>query len=338
MTSMRAPVDVAVGVLIRPDRRFLMASRPAGKPYASHWEFPGGKVEANETVATALARELHEELGIELGTAYPWVVRVFDYPHARVRLHFFRIFDWRGELRAREHQDFGFFSIGTLPNGPLLPATVPVLRWLGLAPMYAISAAYQLGRETFLRRLDLALRRGLKLIQFREPALDDADAAVLFNEVLVRVRAAGAMLLINSRHSRSLWESADGVHLTAADLATLERRPDLQWVSASVHSTAEIEHAGHLQLDFVMLGAIRSTTTHPCRAPLGWDAFASMISHSSVPVYALGGMRADDLTTAMSYGAHGIAALSAAWSGDQCDWPGVSVVLSTSSSSGPVIA
>ncbi|HKO67596.1 MAG TPA: Nudix family hydrolase [Burkholderiaceae bacterium] len=335
---MRAPVDVAVGVLIRPDLRFLLASRPAGKPYASHWEFPGGKVEPNETITGALARELHEELGIDIGTAYPWVVRVFDYPHARVRLHFFRVLDWRGELRAREHQDFGFFSVGALPDGPLLPATVPVLRWLGLPPIYAISAAGQLGRETFLRRLDLALERGLKSLQFREPALDDADAAMLFNEVLVRVRAADAMLLISSRHPRALWENADGVHLTAADLATLEQRPDLKWVSASVHSNTEIEHAGHLQLDFVILGAIRSTMTHKCRPPLGWDAFASMISRSSVPVYALGGMGVEDLETAMSYGAHGIASLSAVWNDDQCDWPGVSGVLSTSSSSGPVIA
>ncbi len=337
MTSTRAPVDVAAGVLIRPDGRFLLASRPVGKPYASYWEFPGGKVEPGEAIAAALARELHEELGIDIGMAYPWVVRVFDYPHALVRLHFFRVFDWRGELHAREHQDFGFFSTSNLPEGPLLPATIPVLRWLALAPIYAISAAAQLGRELFLRRLESALARGLTLLQFREPALDDADAAVLFTEVRDRVRAAGAMLLVNSRHQRALWESADGVHLTAADLATLKQRPELEWVAASVHSSPEIEHAAQLQLDFVTLGAIRITATHPSRPPLGWKAAARMIADSSVPVYALGGMQLSDLATAMSYGAHGIASLSAVWSNDQCERLDTSGVVSTSLSSGPAI-
>ena len=337
MTLTRTPVDVAAGVLIRPDGSFLLASRPKGKPYASYWEFPGGKVEPNETIAKALARELHEELGIDIGTPYPWVVRVFDYPHALVRLHFFRVFDWRGKLRAREHQDFGFFSTSSLPDGPLLPATIPVLRWLTLPPIYAISAAARLGRESFLQRLELALARGLKLLQFREPALDDAAAAVLFDEVRVRIRATGATLLVNSRHQRALWESADGVHLTAADLAAVEQRPELEWVGASAHSSAEIEHATQLRLDFVTVGTVRTTATHPGQRPLGWNAFAGMITGSGVPVYSLGGLQINDLATAMSYGAHGIALLSAVWNSDQCDRFDVSGVCTSLLSSGPAI-
>ena len=337
MTSARTPVDVAAGVLICPDGRFLLASRPAGKPYASYWEFPGGKVEPGEAVATALARELHEELGIDIDAAYPWVVRVFDYPHALVRLHFFRVFDWRGELRAREHQSFGFFSTSTLPGGPLLPATVPVLRWLALGSLCAITAAAQLGRELFLKRLESALARGLKLLQFREPTLESADVAALFDEVQARVRVAGATLLVNSRHDRALWERADGVHLTAADLAVLQQRPDLEWVAASVHTREEIERAAELQLDFVAAGPVQNTATHAHGRPLGWNAFAAMIINSSVPVYALGGMRASDLATAMSYGAHGIASLSAVWNDDQCERLDASCVFSSSLPSAPAI-
>ena len=66
MTAARAPVDVAVGILVRPDGRLLLASRPEGKPYSGYWEFPGGKLEPGETVAHALKRELHEELGIDI--------------------------------------------------------------------------------------------------------------------------------------------------------------------------------------------------------------------------------------------------------------------------------
>ena len=121
MTS-RPVVDVAVGVLIRPDGRFLLASRPEGKPYAHYWEFPGGKLEPGETVATALARELHEELGVEISAVRPWVVREFEYPHAHVRLHFCRVVDWQREPHAREGQAFRFCSLDDLPAGPLLPA------------------------------------------------------------------------------------------------------------------------------------------------------------------------------------------------------------------------
>lgn len=330
MRLSRTPVDVAAGVLIRSDGCFLLASRPIGKPYASYWEFPGGKVETGESIAAALARELHEELSIDIGTPYPWVVRVFDYPHALVRLHFFRVFAWRGELQAREHQDFGFFSPRMLPVGPLLPATVPVLRWLDLPPLYAISAVARLGRDLYLQRLELALERGLKLLQFREPALGNDDAASIFQQVLDRVRAAGAVLVVNSRHDRTLWERADGVHLTAADVARTRVRPGLAWVAASAHSSEEIERAAALDVDWVGVGPVRPTTTHPDRPPLGWSAFANLIVNCPVPAYALGGMNSSDLPNAMRHGAHGIASLSGVWSDDQC-FGGVGARLDASS-------
>ena len=110
-------VDVAVGVLIRDDGDFLLAQRPAGKPYAGYWEFPGGKLEPGESVAQALHRELHEELGLDIGAVCPWVVREHVYPHAHVRLHFCRVFDWCGDAHGREGQAFGFFSLRRLPDG-----------------------------------------------------------------------------------------------------------------------------------------------------------------------------------------------------------------------------
>jgi 8-oxo-dGTP diphosphatase len=124
----RAPVDVAVGVLVRPDGQFLLTSRPEGKVYAGYWEFPGGKLEAGETVEQALRRELHEELGITIGAAHPWQVTLMDYPHARVRLHFCKVFDWTGEFEMRERQQMAW---ETLPvrSQPLLPGTLPVLGW-----------------------------------------------------------------------------------------------------------------------------------------------------------------------------------------------------------------
>jgi 8-oxo-dGTP diphosphatase len=126
--SPRTPVDVAVGVLIDADERFLLTSRPEGKVYAGYWEFPGGKIEPGETVEQALRRELHEELGITIGPATPWHTELVDYPHARVRLHFCKVFAWAGEFEMRERQAMAWQSLPVLV-APVLPGTIPVLRW-----------------------------------------------------------------------------------------------------------------------------------------------------------------------------------------------------------------
>lgn len=130
----RVPVEVAVGVLVERDAqgvetRFLMTSRPAGKVYEGYWEFPGGKLEAGETVEQALRRELHEELGITIGQAHPWQVEVMDYPHARVRLNFCKVYDWQGSFEMREGQAMAWQTL-PVEQGPVLPGTIPVLIWL----------------------------------------------------------------------------------------------------------------------------------------------------------------------------------------------------------------
>ena len=121
-------VDVAVGVLIDADGRFLLTSRPEGKVYAGWWEFPGGKLEAGETVVEALARELHEELGIVVGDARPWNVTRMDYAHARVRLHFCKVTSWQGAFEMREGQQMAWQAL-PVTVGPVLPGTLPVLDW-----------------------------------------------------------------------------------------------------------------------------------------------------------------------------------------------------------------
>lgn len=124
----RAAVDVAVGVLVRADGQFLLTSRPPGKVYAGYWEFPGGKLEAGETVEQALRRELHEELGISIASAVPWRQELVDYPHALVRLHFCKVLDWTGALQMREGQSFAWQGLPVQVT-PILPGTVPVLEW-----------------------------------------------------------------------------------------------------------------------------------------------------------------------------------------------------------------
>ena len=124
----RTPVDVAVGVLIDAEGRFLLTSRPAGKVFAGYWEFPGGKLEAGETVEQALERELHEEIGIRIGAVQRWKVELMDYPHARVRLHFCKVYEWRGAFEMRERQAMAWQTLPVTVS-PVLPGTLPVLAW-----------------------------------------------------------------------------------------------------------------------------------------------------------------------------------------------------------------
>ena len=138
----RVPVDVAVGVLIDAQGNFLLTSRPEGKVYAGYWEFPGGKLEVGESVEEALRRELHEELGIAIGAAQPWKIEMMDYPHARVRLHFCKVFAWTGEFQMREQQCMAWQTLPVAVH-PVLPGTLPVLAWF--AQERSFSGATTLG-------------------------------------------------------------------------------------------------------------------------------------------------------------------------------------------------
>ncbi|TWG78787.1 8-oxo-dGTPase [Cupriavidus gilardii J11] len=130
MSGARPVTEVAVGVLVRGDGRFLLAQRPSGKPYEGYWEFPGGKLEPGESVEAALARELHEELGLDITASARWHVLEHDYPHAYVRLHFCKVTGWNGEPVGREGQAFCWETV-PVTVAPLLPATIPVVEWLG---------------------------------------------------------------------------------------------------------------------------------------------------------------------------------------------------------------
>ncbi|MEQ1536364.1 MAG: NUDIX domain-containing protein [Burkholderiaceae bacterium] len=125
----RPVTEVAVGILTRSNGDFLMTTRPLGKAYAGYWEFPGGKLEANETVVEALRRELLEEIGVSIQDAQIWRSSLVDYPHALVRLTFCKISEWTGQLHMRESQQFAWQSLPVQVE-PVLAGTVPVLQWL----------------------------------------------------------------------------------------------------------------------------------------------------------------------------------------------------------------
>ena len=305
--------DVAVAIITRPDGCFLLARRPEGKPYAGYWEFPGGKVEPNERVADALARELKEELGIIVTHAYPWVTQVFTYPHAKVKLHFYRVTAWQGEPHPHEGQIFSWERAESVGVTPVLPANGPILRGLSLPPVMGVSQATELGIKPFLAKLDMALQRGLRLIQLREKQMPDAELIGLAQHVAEAARAYGARVLLNGDVNLVAQTGVDGVHLSAQQLMRTDQRPEVAWCGASCHTRHEMDHAAQLQLDYVVLGTVLPTATHPGEKTLGWERVAELAQDYPLPIYTIGGMRPKDLETAWQHGAHGIAMLRGAW-------------------------
>ncbi len=307
-------VHVSAAVLQRPDGSYLLAQRPADKIWAGYWEFPGGKIEPGETAYHALVRELHEELGIEVVTAYPWLTRTFTYPHATVQLHFFRVTGWRGEPHPHEGQQFAWQHPPEVTVAPVLPANAPIIRGLELPDWYAISNVAELGSEVFLQRLQSALNEGLRLIQLREKALPRSELRALALDMLGIMRPYGARLLVNRDIELAQEVGAHGVQLNSTQLQELHERPSLDWCGASCHSLDELRRAEQLGCDFALLSPVLATQSHPGQPALGWARFAEWVDGTSIPVYALGGLTRGDMQTAWQQGAHGIALLRQAWS------------------------
>jgi 8-oxo-dGTP diphosphatase len=311
--ALRPRIEVVAAVLQKPDGSFLLAQRPEGKVYAGYWEFPGGKVEPDETPEAALARELHEELFIDVARAYPWITRDYDYEHAAVRLFFYRVTDWSGELHGRENQAFAWQRIEALTASPLLPANGPILRALAVPTFYGISNAGEVGTHTFLQRLESALQRGLKLVQLREKGMGGDALADLAQRTCALARAHGAKVLVNGDAALAARVGADGVHLTARELAVTEARPAFELVGASCHDATELARARELALDFAVLGPVQETASHPGVRTLGWTKFRELVRNYPLPVFAIGGLGKQDLDAAWSAGAHGVAAIRGAW-------------------------
>jgi len=312
-------IDVAVGVLLRPDGRVLLGRRPSDKAWADWWELPGGKIEPGESVQQALARELREELGIEVTSSSPWITYTHEYPKTIVRLAFCKVIAWEGEPRGMERQALAWVHPeATHDVGKILPATEPPLRWLTLGDRYFISHIGSADKlEAWLARLDKVLADGVRLVQFREPqwqarangnATEFAQLKAALDTVVQRCRAAGARCLVNAVHPESWWSEADGVQLRGVDLAlrrAMPRKP--AYIGASVHDEMQRQAALEMNVDFMVIGHVLDTPSHPDTPALGWERFRDLTRDANCFVFAIGGQSADTLPTAVAHGAQGVA-------------------------------
>ncbi|MDQ6916669.1 MAG: Nudix family hydrolase [Pseudomonadota bacterium] len=316
-TSAGRFLRVAVAVMLRDDGTVLLAQRLPGTPYPGYWEFPGGKLEAGESARDALVRELREELSIRVTRAVPWLVQRYVYPHAEVELHFFRVFGWQGDPRGCDGQALAWQRPGAFDVAPLLPANAAVLRALQLPPVYAITMAEDFGVDSFLARAAIAIERGVRLIQLREKSFSEVELGRLAERLLSLAQRVGARVLLNGDADLARRLGCAGVHWTSAALRSAQGRPEGMLCAASCHDEDELARAVELGIDFIVLGPLLPTPSHPAARPLGWDRFAALVRAMPVPVYALGGLVRGNLDRAIQLGAHGVALRRDAWGAAQ---------------------
>ena len=264
----RKVTRVAVGVLIRGDGRVLLADRPAGKPYAGYWEFPGGKIEPGEDVDAALERELHEELGVDIGPSVPWVTFEFDYPHAYVELQFRVARQWRGAPHAREGQRLDFFDPAAELPRPLLPAAVPALRWLLLPRTVLVIGAQGLpahaGDEAGSRRHEW---RSVPPMVVVDADWRAAAAPAALERLRARAAAGGSGLLVCGPGASRI-AGADGV-VREAEALREAGLPAVGLRGAWVDSDEELRLASAAGCGFVLVRSLSlAERLHARPAPL----------------------------------------------------------------------
>ncbi len=311
-------IHVAAAVIVNRAGEVLLARRPEHVHQGGLWEFPGGKLEPAEDSQSGLARELEEELGIT-PTAFRPLIRIpHHYPDKSVLLDVWRVDGWQGEPHGREGQPVQWVPAQRLPERSFPAANLPIVTAARLPDRYLVTPEPGDDHAAFLADLAASIQGGARLVQLRAKGLPPERFRALAMRALEICRAEGALLLLNADPNLVQDSGADGVHLTSQRLLACRARPlpAGRWVAASCHNERELDHACRLGLDFVVLSPVKPTASHPRRVPLGWSGLRSLTEQATIPVYALGGMRTEDLPVAWDHGAQGIAAIRSLWSGN----------------------
>lgn len=309
---MRARIAVACGVLVDARGQVLVAQRPSGKIAAGRWEFPGGKIEPDESAHAALVRELHEELGIEVTQARPLIRIVHDYSDRTVVLDTWLIGAWRGEPQSREGQAFQWLRPERLWDVDLLEADGPIVNALKLPAHYVFTPPGMTLPE-LLQRMQ-RLPQGA-LLRLRLPQLDAKAYEAVAVAVIERGRALGLSIVLDREPRQVEALGAAGWHASVAAAASLHDRPvsEGKWFIGSAHNPQELATLGAIGADAAVLGPVQATASHPGQPALGWDAFCALATAANIPVYAIGGVGPGQLTRAQAAYGQGVAGISAYW-------------------------
>jgi len=320
------PLHVMVGIIRDANGWVLISQRPPQVAHGGCWEFPGGKVERGETPEQALARELAEELGIQVVSSQPLRVVRHVYPTQTVLLDVRQVTDFVGIPHGREGQPLAW-QMPTALDPSVFPAgDRPIINLLRLPPLLQITDADTSPLTSLFQRGGLKNQSlgkdasspplekggwGDLLIQLRAHNLADTEYNQLARQLFTHCEQHGVRLLLNRTPDRVINVPRHGLHLTSHLLMTLTARPGsaTELIGASCHDAAQLAQAERLGLDYALLSPVQKTASHPDATPLGWARFAELVEPLALPVYALGGVTPADVPLARGHGAHGIAGI-----------------------------
>ena len=302
-------LHVAVGVIKDCEGNILISLRHDDAHQGGLWEFPGGKVEAGETVEQALTRELKEELGISVLESAPLIKVEHQYADLKVLLDVWLVTLFSGRPVGREGQEIKWLSPEKLADYSFPEANAPIVVAARLPDEYAILNTEE--DADLLTDLNTILDKGVKLIQARIKGLSEKEVRRFFERAIPLCKEKGARLLVNSAVKNTQRINVDGIHLTSLDLLALKQRPvGYEWVAASCHNRVELQHAVQIGVDFIVLAPVLPTKTHPEAEAMGWDTFEALTASVNIPVFALGGMTKQDKNSSLKAGAQGIAGIT----------------------------
>ncbi|HAY46193.1 MAG TPA: hypothetical protein DCY55_07885 [Gammaproteobacteria bacterium] len=311
-------IEVAVGVIRRGENEVLVGQRLVQDRYYRRWEFPGGKLESGEAPEQALAREFSEELGVQITKTQPLIQLDYDYPDRKVRLFVMEVDSYMGEPYGREGQAIEWISLENVQSKDFLEATQPIFAALTLPKHMMVTDLERFGVdhtcEVVAAKVEL---EAPVIIQVREPGLSLKER-LDFTDRLVKSTIGSAVQIIqNDSLAADFVEGVTGVHLSALNsrkaLSDGLKKPPGMLMGCSCHDTEEIQIANMIEADYITLGTVESSPSHPDGEVLGMGEFTRLSELANIPVFAIGGMDEGSIEKIRRAGGQGVAMISAAW-------------------------
>ncbi len=316
-------IHVVAGIIRHPkhQHKLFITRRQQGQHLENLWEFPGGKLEPDESRFHALRRELEEETGILVESALPFFCVLHEYPDKNIFLDVWEVKRYRGKAHGREGQQSRWVKQAELSDLDFPAADIPIIKALTLPGELLITPDLdQAHQDVFLDHFrQLMQGHPYPLVQFRSHHLDDQYYAEIASQLQETCDLYGAEVIISRPRLKSLksdlFKPFRWRHLNSYILQSLVENPfdDSIMLSAACHDRAELKKAERLNCQYALLSTIRETLSHPGRKAKGWYQFNQLARQANLPVYALGGVLRKDASVARLQGGIGVAGIADFW-------------------------